>query len=184
MLANLRALFGVVIDIVLLRRGPEHLPASAVLFAITMALYAVVAGFVASVVTTGAQTWVLELVVVMVVTPLWYRVALQLANKRERFLQTLTAMFATYLLLAPVAVPAANAFMAQARAYEVTKVQPSAALSLLVLFLTLWRFVIFVRIVRAAFEWQTFPAVMLVLGHEFAMVLVLFSLAGVPAQPT
>ena len=33
MLANLRALFGVVVDIVLLRRGPEDLPASTVLLA-------------------------------------------------------------------------------------------------------------------------------------------------------
>mgnify|MGYP003693691237 CR=1 FL=1 len=29
MLANLRALFGCLVDIILLRRGPEHLPASA-----------------------------------------------------------------------------------------------------------------------------------------------------------
>ena len=37
MLANLRALFGVVVDIVLLRRGPEHLPASPALLAVTIA---------------------------------------------------------------------------------------------------------------------------------------------------
>ena len=38
MLANLRALFGVFVDIMLLRRGPEHLPASPVLLGIVVAV--------------------------------------------------------------------------------------------------------------------------------------------------
>jgi len=38
MLANLRALFGLLVDIVLLRRGPESLPASPSLLVIVIVL--------------------------------------------------------------------------------------------------------------------------------------------------
>ena len=184
MLANLRALFGVVVDIVLLRRGPEHLPASPALLAITMGAFVVVAGVVSSWVSTGDARWPLELAVVTFMTPLWYRLALQFANKRERFLQTVTALFAVLLLFAPIALPIASQYMTQAQAYEQTKVPPSALLGLLLLFLVVWRFIICVRIVRGAFEWRTFPAAMLVLAQEFVMLIVLAALMGPPVPPT
>ncbi len=184
MLANLRALFGVVIDIVLLRRGPEQLPASPALLAITMAAFAVVAATVSSQVATSDPNWPIELAVALVMIPLWYRVALQLAKKPERFLQTVTAMFAVLLLFAPLAVPAIGILMEQQKAYETTKVPPSGLLTLVVLTLVVWRFVIYVRITRAAFEWPVIPAVILVLAQEFAMLLVLLALSGVAAQPT
>jgi hypothetical protein len=183
MLAKLRALFGVVVDIVLLRRGPEHLPASPTLLALTMGAFVLVAGAVSSLLSTGDPKWPLELAVVTIMTPLWYLAALQLVNKRERFLQTVTALFAVLLLFAPIALPIASSYMAQAQAFEQTQVPPSALLGLLLLFLVVWRFAICVRIVRAAFEWSIFPAVMLVLAQEFVMLLVLAALIGPAPTP-
>lgn len=178
MLANLRALFGVVIDIVLLRRGPEHLPASPTLLLTVMALFAVVASLVSSQVAGTDPNWPIELAVALVMIPLWYRLALLIAKKPERFLQTVTAMFGVLLLFAPLAVPAIAALMAQQEAYETTKVPPSAMLSFIVIGLVVWRFVIYVRIVRAAFEWSVLPAVLLVLAQEFVMLLALVALSG------
>lgn len=184
MLANLRALFGVVVDIVLLRRGPENLPASLPVLVITVALYAVIASFVASSVAPPEENWALSIATVIVVTLAWYHVALRLANKRERFLQTLTAMFAVQVLFAPLRMPVVSALMVQARAYEENKIPPSTSLTLLALFIMLWQFVVTVRIIRAAFEWTWFPAVILALAQEFAMLLVLAALLGGTAPPT
>ncbi len=183
MLANLRALFGVVVDIVLLRRGPEHLPASPALLAVVVASFAVVASLVAAAVATPDQNWPVELGTVIGVTLLWYQVAFRMANKRERFPQTMTALFAVLLVFAPLMMPLMNAWMVQVRNFEATKAPPSSWLGLLLLLLLCWRFLINVRIVRAAFEWTTFPAVILVLAQEFAMLLVLMALLGTPAQP-
>ena len=183
MLANLRALFGVVIDIVLLRRGPEQLPASPTLLVSTMALFAVVASLVSSQAAGDNPSWPQELAVAIVMIPLWYRVALQLAGKRERFLQTVTAMFAVLLLFAPLAVPALGMLMEQQQAYETTKVPPSGLLTFIVLALVVWRFLIYVSITRAAFEWPAIPAVLLVLAQEFAMLFLLIALAGTSATP-
>ncbi len=140
--------------------------------------YAVVAGLVASAVATPEQKWPLELAVVIGSTLLWYQVALRVANKRERFVQTLTAMFAVRLLFAPLAMPLMSAWMSQVKLYEETKVPPSSFLGLLALALMLWLFVVNARIVRGAFDWPWFPAVLMALAQEFAMLLVLAALIG------
>ena len=137
MLANLRALFGVIADIVLLRRGPENLPASLPLLVFTVVLYAVVASLVASVFAPPEENWPVSIGTVIGVTLLWYQVALRMANKRERFLQTLTAMFAVQVLFAPLRMPVVSALLAQAQAYEESKIPPSTALTLLAMFIML-----------------------------------------------
>jgi hypothetical protein len=184
MLANLRALFGVVVDIVLLRRGPEQLPASAPLLVITVVLYAVVASLVASAVAAPDESWQLSIGIVIVVTLLWYQVALRLAGKRERFLQTLTAMFAVQVLFAPLRMPVVSELMIQAKAYEDHQIPPSTLLTLLAVSLMVWQFVVTVRIIRSAFEWTWVPAVILALAQEFAMLLVLAALLGGATPPT
>ncbi|HEX6637146.1 MAG TPA: hypothetical protein VF033_05780, partial [Steroidobacteraceae bacterium] len=95
-----------------------------------------------------------------------------------------TAMFAVLLLFAPLAVPAIGMLMEQQQAYETTKVPPSGLLTFIVLALVVWRFLIYVSIIRAAFEWPAIAAVLLVLAQEFAMLLVLMALAGTSATST
>lgn len=148
-----------------------------------VAAYAAAAGLVASAVATPEQNWPVELAVVIGMTLIWYQVALRLANKRERFLQTLTAMFAVRLLFVPLAMPLMSAWMAQVKVYEETRTPPSSFLGLLALILMLWLFVINARIVRGAFDWPWFPAVLLALAQEFAMLLVLAALIGGTTPP-
>jgi hypothetical protein len=179
MLANLRALFAVVIDIVLLRRGPEQLPASPVLLAICIALYCAIAATVASAMGTVNSRLPVEMAVIIMATLLWYRAGLQIAKKSERFVQTLTAMFATRALIAPVDLPIRLTVFSQIQA----NTQPSSLLAMLFLFLLVWQFVINVRIIRAAFEWPLPAAIIMIIAQEFAVLMVVAALfGGAPAS--
>jgi hypothetical protein len=108
---------------------------------------------------------------------IWYQVALQLAKKRERFQQTMTAMFGVSTIFAPLLVPMLNSVVTQMQAKE----QPSQFLSMLSLFLLVWLVVIFVRIVRSAFEWPWPAALLLVIGQEIFSILVFVLIFGGPA---
>jgi hypothetical protein len=178
MLANLRALFGVVVDIVLLRRGPEHLPASPLLLAVVVALYAGITGLVSTSVRTPDPQWPMMVALVICVKLAWYRVALQMSEKSERFVQTMNALFAVRALFTPLVLPISSILFAQAQA----KQPPSTTLSMMLLALIIWWFVVSVRIVRSAFDWSWPPAVIMVLAQEFALLLAAAALLG-PAQP-
>ena len=177
MLANLRALFSVLVDIILLRRGPEQLPASPVLLYIVIGVYLAISAMVVASQSVQDRNWPAELLIGTISMLVWFRVALQLANKRERFQQTMTAMFGVSTIFAPLLVPMLNSVVAQMQAKE----QPSQFLSMLSLFLMVWLVVIFVRIVRAAFEWPWPAALLLVIGQEIFSVLVFVLIFGGPA---
>lgn len=180
MLANLRALFTVVIDIALFRRGPEQLPASPVLLAIAIVAYAGIAAIVTHALSFANTRLPLELAVFVAATMLWYRVALGLANKAERFVQTVTAMFATRALIAPLDMPVRLTLFAQMQA----KVPPSSMLALVFLGLLVWQFVINVRIVRAAFEWQLPAVIIMIVAQEFVVLMVVAALFGTAPAPS
>jgi hypothetical protein len=177
MLANLRALFSVVVDIILLRRGPEQLPASSLLLALTVAVYLAISAMVIASLSTQDGNWPAELILGVASMLIWYQVALQLAKKRERYPQTLTAMFGVRTLFAPLLLPMLNTVATQIQ----DKQQPSQFITLFALFLLVWLIVIFVRIVRAAFEWPWPAALLLVIGQEIFSVLVFVTIFGAPA---
>jgi hypothetical protein len=144
----------------------------------------------ASVATTEQQAWPIEVLVGIVVTLGWFHVALGLAKKRERFVQTMTALFAVRAIFTPPVIPlvatfrpflaaAANATAANAA----TIPAPSGPLAALVLFLMIWLLVIEVRIIRAAFEWSIGGALFLVLMQEFAVALVYGLLLALVTNP-
>ncbi len=180
MLANLRALFSVVVDIILLRRGPEQLPASSALLGVTVGIYMVISAMVVASVSTPDRNWPLELIIGAASMLVWYRVALQLVKKRERYPQTMTAMFGVSTIFAPLLVPMLNSVATQVQA----KQQPSQFITMLALFLMVWLVVIFVRIVRAAFEWPWPGALLLVIGQEIFSILVFVLVFGAPAGAT
>jgi hypothetical protein len=177
MLANLRALFSVIVDILLLRRGPEQLPASSVLLAAVVGVYLVISSLVAVSVSVQDRNWPLELLIGTTTMMIWYRVALQLAKKRERFQQTMTAMFGVSTIFAPLLVPLLNSAQMQILA----KQQPSQFTAMLALFLMVWLIVVFVRIVRSAFEWPWPAGLLLVIGQEIFSVVVFVLIFGAPS---
>jgi hypothetical protein len=185
MLANLRALLGMVADIIRLKGGPENLPASAALLACVVAVFAGgTAIAAASVATADQQAWPIEVLVGIVVTLGWFHVALGLAKKRERFIQTMTALFAVRAIFTPALIPMLAGFRpyfaaaadaantGAATPHPAVMPDPPGALAALVLFLMIWLLVIEVRIIRAAFEWPTAGALFLVLTQEFAVAVV------------
>ena len=96
-MTELLRLFG---EIALSRKGPQDLPASPLLLALTVAAYAVVA-FGVNLLLSPAESWRLQLLVEVAFTLAWYAVLLRAFGKPERFLQTATAMFGYQLVLAP-----------------------------------------------------------------------------------
>jgi hypothetical protein len=182
MLANLRALFGVVFDIVLLRRGPEHLPASPVLLGIVIAANFVLASFLYAMMPNVPGNWPLQLLAESVVALLWFHVALGLVGKRERFVQTMTAMFAISTLFLPVLIPLISRLRPFLAATD-NSVQPPVSIVLPAVVLGIWMLAAYVRIVRSAFEWRVFPSVAFILAQNFATAFLLGLLFAGPRPP-
>jgi len=157
MLAILRALFGRLVDIILLRRGPEQLPASRTLLVLMIVLNFVGSLIWAGVVSVPAIDAMLQSLIACGVMLLWYHWALHIAQKRERYLQTLTALFGVSAMFLPVLM----------------------IMTMVVLF---WGLLVNVRIVRVAFETNWVGAILLVLGEGFATLFVLSVFLGDPSK--
>jgi hypothetical protein len=183
MLANLRALFGVVVDIVLLRRGPEHLPVSQPLLVVVVVLSTIAAALL--VVTAGAPLPAALLVasVGSLVMLGWFRFLLSAVNKRERFLQTMTAIFSINVLFVLLLIPLIQPLLPYFKLPAPT--QPPPGLPLLIgAAICFWALFIEVRIVKAAFECPWIVAIMLLLSEMFVGNFVgalLFGGSGKPA---
>jgi hypothetical protein len=179
MLANLRALFGVLVDIMLLRRGPEQLPASPALLAALVLLNLVVYSIASTVMAPpGAQVpnpWLVHFVSLALLLG-WFRVTLLLLHKPERYVQTMIAVFGVNLL----AVPTLPLFAALApyAAQEAGAEPAPALLSLMVLAVAFWFAAVMVRIVKTSFEWPWFAAIAFMLSTGFGIYVVLGLIFG------
>jgi hypothetical protein len=182
MLVNLRALLVRLIDIVLLRGGPEQLPALPGLLAIVVALNVAVSALIYSLIPNAPNNWQMQLLVGTVVSLMWFRAAFSLANKPERFLQTSTAIFGITTLFIPALIPMIATMLPYLEKPD-PMVNPPAALSLLAAVLGLWLLIIQVRIVSAAFEWHWFGALVFIFGLNFASAVVYGVLFVVPPNP-
>jgi len=183
MLANLRALFGAMVDIVLLRRGPEQLPVSSALLYTVVALSIITSCFFVLVTPVTLPLALAQGVVSAAVMLLWFRTALRIANKSERFLQTMTAIFGVNVLFVPVMVPLYGAMLPYIEKANPAN-PPPAALLIITLMFGLWALWIEMRIVRAAFECPWIGALLIVIGEFFASGLVLMMLFGGPQAST
>ena len=96
----MKELFGLFAQIAMSRKGPQDLPASYFVLALTVVGYWVVR-YIVSLVTPPSDHWQLHLVVEIAFTLTWYAVLLRAVGKPERFVQTATAVFGTWLLLGP-----------------------------------------------------------------------------------
>jgi hypothetical protein len=177
MLVNLRALFGVVLDIILLRRGPEQLPASATLLAASVLLYVVGFSFFVIVLPLTLPAALMQSAVGAAVMLLWFRLALTIAGKPERFLQTLTAIFAVNVVFLPILVPLVGAVLPYVEKAD-PKVPVPAALLIVTMIVGIWGLIVEVRIVRMAFDCPWVGGLLLVLGEMFASLFVSALLFG------
>jgi len=183
MLANLRALFGVFVDILLLRRGPEHLPASPALLGTLVVLNFVLSSVAEKLVLPSPKpeapaSWLVQIAVFAIIL-LWFRVAFQLAHKPERYVQTMIAMFGVNILTLPT-LPLFAALLPYAA--QQPGGEPAPGLLLLAAALVwVWLLAVLVRIVKSAFEWPWFGAVVFVVTSSFGILILLGLLfAGSP----
>lgn len=176
MLANLRALLGVVIDIILLRRGPEHLPASTLLLVIVAGLYLFLVCLVGMSVGSFGAPQLLAVIIGIGATLLWYFGALSVVKKSERFVQLAIGMLAVSTVFTPLLGPMKNTLFAQIEA----KVSPPPLLALLATFLVVWMIVVYVRMLRAAFEWPWPAALLLFIGQEIFVLFIILTFIGAP----
>jgi hypothetical protein len=177
MLANLRALFGVVIDIVLLRRGPEHLPVSQALLVVVAVLSTLANALLVIALGIPAGAALLMCSVASLVMVVWFRFLLGVANKRERFPQMLTALFCISALFLPLLLPLVQPLAPYFQDPKPT--EPPPAIPMLVgAAIGFWALLLEVRIVRAAFESPWAVAIMLVLSEIFVSNIVGMILFG------
>lgn len=168
-MTELLRLFG---EIALSRKGPQDLPASPLLLALTVAAYAGVA-FGVNLLLSPAESWRLQLLVEIAFTLAWNAVLLRAFGKAERFLQTATAVFGYQLVLAPPFI----AVMSLTRRFT----EDSAAswqfpVAVLALALVIWMIRAGSYVLKAALEVPIIACVALIFAEILASQLVLIAL--------
>lgn len=128
----MKELFGLFAQIALSRKGPQDLPASYFLLALTIAVYWVIR-YAVSLAAPPAEHWRVHLLVQVVFTLVWYAVLLRVLGKPERFMQTATAIFGAWMLLEPPWVIAVHYW--QGLPKEAVMNEPMAILALAI---TIW----------------------------------------------
>lgn len=174
MLGLLRALFNALVDILLLRRGPENVPASVALLALVVAVDVAFTLLFASQFPEASRPSPLNLAVSIALTMLTYRVVLGLARKPERFLQTMTAFYGTNAIFSPLVLPMLATFATSAAA----KTQPPMLILIGLFLIGVWGIVVGIYILRSATEWTTGPTVAVFIAQNLVLYLIVMSLFG------
>jgi len=163
-------------QIALLRRGPQDLPASMLLLALTVVGYFVVNCIVSTVLPPLPGSWLAQLLVDVAFTFAWYVLLLKLAGRPERFLQTTTAVFGFQAVLSPMLVT--SGWLMRRFAQDTLWQFP---VTLMGLALLIWVIAVNSHVVKAALEWSSSSSVALVILQTLAgnlLVLALFPTSG------
>jgi hypothetical protein len=158
-------------QIALLRRGPQDLPASLLLLALTIVGYFGVNVLVSSLMPPIKGWAAAHLAIDVVFTLVWYVVLLRVAGRSERTLQTTTAVFGFQAVLSPLLVISESLMLRFAQ-------DPTWQLPVALMWLTLviWVVAANSHVVKAALEWSSAASLVLVILQILAGQLVLFAL--------
>jgi hypothetical protein len=149
-------------QIALLRRGPQDLPASRLLLAVTMIAYLGVCLLVINLMPPQ-QGWEEHPGVEILFWLVWYFILLRLSGRSERILQTTTAVIGFQTILAAPILISDWLFL---RFLKDETWQLPVALMWLMLFI--WMVAANSHVVKAAFEWSSFASVALVILQLYA----------------
>ena len=174
---QLSAALGTLIGITRLKSGPEDLPASAVLLVATIVLATIPSLLTLAITPLPALASPAVLIAIGILTKLvWYGAILRLAQRPERFLQTLTAVFGIQIILAPALV--FTGWFVITYAQDPVMSVPATLLRTLV---EIWVLVVLSRILRSATGWHMFLCVCLAIGNELVAYLLIVGLFPQPA---
>jgi hypothetical protein len=182
MLANLRALFGVVIDIVILRRGPEHLPVSQGLLIVAAILSTLATTLLGTALAVAPLLSLIMAAIASLVMALWFRFLLTMANKRERFVQMQTALFLISAIFVALLIPVIPSLLPYMETPDPANPPPSGPLFIGAA-ICFWALLLEVRIVRAAFECHWLVAIMVLVSEIFVANIVTVILLGGAGKP-
>jgi hypothetical protein len=163
-------------QIALLRRGPQDVPASALLLALTVCGYLAV-NLLVGVLLPPDTHWWQELLIDTVFTFIWYVALLGLLGRPERILQTTTAIFGFQAVLSPLLIAAE--WLARRFGAESPWQVPVTCAALLLFF---WLIAANSNVVKAALEWSATSSVALVILQTLVGWLLLFALFT-PVKP-
>jgi hypothetical protein len=163
------------VQIALMRKGPQDLPASAAVLAGTAAAFFFINCLVSAVLPPIPGHWFGQLVVEVIFTVVWYALLLRILHRPERFLQTTTAVFGYQAVLAPLWISAV--WLVRQFADDDTWRLP---ISMLGLAIVVWTVAANARVLKAALEWATPVCVALVILQYLAgQILLLYLFSGV-----
>jgi|SRR5882724_2830976 len=148
-------------QITLLRRGPQDVPASPSALVVSVLGYFLINCAVNLALPGGA--WLADLTIDIGFTLLWYIVLMRVVKRRERFLQTATAVFGYQMIISPFWVAAA--WLARKYADDAAWQFP---VSIVGLAIVVWTITINAHILKSALEWAMPACVLLVIVQIFA----------------
>jgi hypothetical protein len=153
----MREVIRLYVQIALLRRGPQDLPASRLLLVLTVCGFAAVNALVSGLLPPSTG-WPPQLAVDVLFTLAWYAALLQLTGRSERFLQTATAVFGLRSVLAPLVI--VSQWLALRFQHDSTWQLPIAVGGLS---LVIWLIAANTHVVKAALDWSSISSVALVI---------------------
>ncbi len=163
------ALVSVLVEIALLRKGPQHLPTSALLLVITAAVYCALTIAFVGLIPEAEPPVALRTALELALGLGWLWALLALFGRKERFLQTATAIYGTSALLTPLVLGPLSI------AAQVDKGHPIIVPLIFSMFAVfVWYVFITANILRAALEVRMFAAVgltLLYMGCEYLISL-------------
>ncbi len=165
----MREVIRLFVQIALLRRGPQDLPASMLLLVLTVIGYTVV-NVVVSTLLPPASAWNAQLLVDVLFTLAWYIGVLRLLGRPERTVQTVTAVFGLQAVVSPLLI--ASEWLMRRFGQDSDWQLPIAASGLV---LVIWLIAALSHVVKAALEWSTAASVALVILQIAAAQLLLIA---------
>ena len=159
-------------QISILRRGPQDLPASPIAFAISVLGYFAITCVINLLLPPGGR-WIADLLIDIAFTLVWYSVLMRMVNRRERFLQTATAVFGFQMIIAPFWNIAA--WLARRFADDPVWQLPTSVIGLAVV---VWTITVNAQILKSALEWAMPACVLLVIVQIFAGQALMLLLTG------
>jgi hypothetical protein len=161
-------------QIALLRRGPQDVPASGFVLAMTVAAYFTVNAVLSEALQTLPIPWLRPLLVEIAFILAWYAVLLRLAKRPERFVQTTSAVFGVETLFSPLLM-AANAAVVRLPKGSTW----ALPLSFVWLVLLVWFVAANSHILKNALEWPMAACVgviVLYIAAAYSIMYILFAL--------
>ncbi|HTX24659.1 MAG TPA: hypothetical protein VMD03_08380 [Steroidobacteraceae bacterium] len=163
-------------EIAFLRRGPQDVPASMLLLALTVVAYFAVNILVNVMLPPLPDPWFPMLLIDVLFTLAWYSTLLRLLHRQERVLQTTTAVFGYRAVLAPLSIGSewlVRRFATEQSSWQLPLTVGYAAVAV-------WMIAANSRVLKAALEWSMFQCVALVLLEFIASGLLAVAIVPFP----